>query len=92
MKGDLVQELHRVFQAAGYHTFMLPCEMDYDTLAYDAHLVELPMFIYMKMAFNEDSMKYNHIIGLRPIFPMAGQSSEYQLLMVLICNSKHCNL
>ncbi len=37
MKGKLVRELHRVFQAAGYHTFMLPCEMDYDTLAYYAH-------------------------------------------------------
>ena len=47
MKGNLVWELCRVFQAVGYHTFMLPCEMDYATLAYYAHLVKLPMFVSM---------------------------------------------
>ena len=66
MKGNLVWEMNRVFQAVGYHTFMLPCEMGYDTLAHYSHLMKLPMFISMKMAFNEDAIKYNDIIGLCP--------------------------
>jgi hypothetical protein len=57
-----------VFQDVGHQTCMLPCEMDYDTLAYYAHLIKLPMFISMKMAFDEDSIKYSHIIGLFPYF------------------------
>ncbi len=56
MKDNLVRELYRVFQAVGYHTFMLPCEMDYATLAYYAHLVKLPMFVSMKMIFNEEAI------------------------------------
>ena len=68
MKENLVRGLHRVFQDAGCHTFMLPCEMDYDILAYSAHLIKLPMFISMKMAFNEDAIKYNHIIRVSIFF------------------------
>ena len=73
MKANLVPEFHRVFQVAGYHTFMLPCEVDYDTLAYYAHLMKLPMLI-MKMAFNEDAITYNDCVH---IFPMAVLNSGY---------------
>ncbi len=47
---------------------MLPCEMDYATLAYHAHLMKLPMFVSMKMVFNKDTIRYNHIIGLCSYF------------------------
>ena len=57
MKGNLVLGLCRVFQAVGYHTFMLLCDMDYPTLAYYAHLVKLPLFVSMKMVFNEDAVQ-----------------------------------
>ena len=80
MKANLVPEFHRVFQVAGYHTFMLPCEVDYDTLAYYAHLMKLPMFISMKMAFNEDSINYNHITGLCLSFTYG--CSELRILIV----------
>ncbi len=56
MKGNLVWELCRVFQAVGYHTFMLPCEMDYATLEYFAHLMKLPI-VSLKMVFNEDAIQ-----------------------------------
>ena len=67
-EGQSCLELCRAFQAIGYHTFMFPCEIDYGTLAYYAHLVKLPMFVSMKIAFNEDAIQYNHITGLRQYF------------------------
>ena len=68
IKGNLFRELGRVFQSVGYNTIWLPGEMNFDSLAYYAHLIKLPMFISMKMAFNENAIKYGHIIGLCPYF------------------------
>ena len=45
MNDNLVWELFTVFQAVGYQTFMLPCEMGYATLAYYAHLVKLQICV-----------------------------------------------
>ena len=45
---------------------MLPCKMDYDTLAYYAHLIKLPMFVSMNMVVNENEIQYNHINWLCP--------------------------
>jgi hypothetical protein len=67
-KGNLVRELGQVFQSVGYNTIWLPGEMNFDSLADYAQLIKLPMFISMKMAFNENVIKYGHIIGLCPYF------------------------
>ena len=64
MKGNIVQELHVVFQAAGYHTFVLPCEMDFEKLSYYMHLMKLPILVLMQMSFNENATKYRHVIGI----------------------------
>ena len=45
VKGNLVQELHVVFQSAGYHTFVLPCEMDFEKLSYNTPLMKLPILV-----------------------------------------------
>lgn len=42
--------------------------MDYDLLAYCAHLMKLPMFVSMKMSFDNDVSQYSHIVGLCPYF------------------------
>ena len=57
-----------VFQDVGYHTFLLPNEMDFENLSYYAHLMKLPMVVSMKMSFNDDATKYGHVIGLCPYF------------------------
>ena len=57
-----------MFKAVGYHTFILPCDMDYDLLEYCAHLMKLLMFISMKMSFDNDVTQYSHIVGLCPYF------------------------
>ena len=57
-----------MFQSVGYNTIWLPRGMNCDSLAYYTHLIKLPMFISMKMAFNENAIKYGHIIGLCPYF------------------------
>ena len=67
-KGNLVRELSMVFQDVGYHTFLLPNEMDFENLSYYAHLMKLPMVVSMKMSFNDDATKYGHVIGLCPYF------------------------
>ena len=64
LKGNLVCELSMVFQDVGYHTFLLPNEMDFENLSYYTHLMKLPMVVSMKMSFNDDATKYGHIIGL----------------------------
>ena len=51
MKGNLAREFCRVFHAVEYHIFMLPCEMDYSTLAYYANLVN------SNVCFNEDCLQ-----------------------------------
>jgi hypothetical protein len=57
-----------VFQDVGYHTFLLPNEMDFENLSYYAHLMKLPMVVSMKMSFNDDATKYGHVVGLCPYF------------------------
>ena len=57
-----------MFQAVGHHTFMLPCEMDYATLACYAYLVKLLMFVSIKMVFSKNEKQHNHIIILYPHF------------------------
>ena len=53
MKGDIVQELRVVFQAAGYHTFVLPCDMDFEKISYYTHLRKLTILVSVQMSFNE---------------------------------------
>ena len=65
-KGNLVHELSMMFQDVGYHTFLLPNEIDFKNLSYYAHLMKLQMVASMKISFNDDATKYGHIIGLCP--------------------------
>jgi hypothetical protein len=76
-----------VFQDVGYHTFLLPNEMDFENLSYYAHLMKLPMFVSMKMSFNDNATKYGHIIGLCPYF----SSGCFQLKISIIegAHSQH---
>ena len=86
-KGNLVRELSMVFQDVGYHTFLLPNEMDFENLSYYAHLMKLPMVVSMKMSFNDDATKYGHVIGLCPYF-----SSGYFQLNISIIEGAHPEL
>jgi hypothetical protein len=86
-KGNLVCELSLIFQNIGYHTFLLPCEMDFEDLSYYAHLMKLPMVVSMKMSFNDNATKYGHIIRLCPYF-----SSGCSQLKISIIEGAHPQL
>ena len=86
-KGNLVCELSMVFQDVGYHTFLLPNEMDFENLSFYAHLMKLPMVGSMKISFNDDATKYGHIIGLCPYF-----SSGRSQLKISIIEGAHPQL
>ena len=86
-KGNLVHKLSRMFQDVGYHTFLLPCEMDFEHLSYYAHLMKLPMVVLMKMSFNDNATKYGHIIGLCRYF-----SSGCSQLKISIIEGAHPQL
>jgi len=81
MKGNLVQELHVVFQAAGYHTFLLPREMDFEKLSYYIHLMKLPVFVSVQMSFNDNATIYRHVIGICP-YVSSSESSELKFSVV----------
>jgi len=67
-KGNLERELSMMFQDVGYHTFLLPNEMDFENLSYYAHYMKLLMVVSMKMPFKDYATKNGHIIGLCPYF------------------------
>jgi hypothetical protein len=86
-KGNLVHELSAVFQDVGYHTFLLPNDMDFENLSYYAHLIKLPMVVSIKMSFNDGATNYGYIIGLCPYF-----SSGYFQLNISIIEGAHPEL
>ena len=88
MKGNLVQDLHVVFQAAGYHTFLLPREMDFEKLSYYTHLMKLPILVSAQMSFNENATKYRHVIGICPYM----SSSDCSELKISIVDGAHPKL
>jgi hypothetical protein len=88
MKGNIVQELPVVFQAAGYHTFVLPREMDFEKLAYYTHLMKLPILVSVQMSFNENATKYGHVIGICPYM----SSSDCSELKISIVDGAHPEL
>ena len=88
MKGDIVQELCVVFQAAGYHTFVLPREMDFEKLSYYTHLMKLPILVSVQMSFNENATKYRHVIGICPYM----SSSDCSELKISIVDGAHPEL
>ena len=88
MKGDIVQELRVVFQAAGYHTFVLPREMDFEKLSYYTHLMKLPILVSVQMSFNENATKYRHVIGICPYM----SSSDCSELKISIVDGAHPEL
>ena len=81
MKGNLLQEMHVMFQVAGYHTFVLPHEMDFEKLSYYIHFMNLPIFISVQISFNDNATKYRHVIWICP-YMSSLDCSELKFLVV----------
>jgi hypothetical protein len=70
-----------VFQDVGYHTVLMPNEIDFENLSFHAHPFDkILIVVLMKMSFNDNATKYGHIIGLCPFF----SSGCFQLKISII--------